>query len=454
VIGSLKNQTEQDREAVIVGAGISGLLTAYVLDQKGYRVTLFEESNSAGGLISSTHTEHGLVESAAHSFLVTDEVRAICQDLGVELSPVRPESRARFIYRRGKMRKFPLSFYEALVAFVRAYAVLSREDLSRGRATLEQWGNRHLGKAAVRYLLSPFLTGIYAAKPSEICVGAAFPALEIPRGQSLLSAQLRKLRLKLFGPKERQVKQGQRKHQHKQMMAPTHGMGSLISALEKRLEVRLGDRFQKGKKLESLPEASNVILAIPAHRAAELLASKDQQLSKALSELRYAPLVTATIFVPKKAFRRVPRGVGVLIPESEKRHCLGVLFNSSAFPGRVKDEQAWVSLTMMLGGTVYPEMVEKSDDELRALIRAELRSLFKFSESYAQSAVFHVRKWKQAIPCYNSKILDAWDVARSGWCSTPGHLLVGNFTGQVSIRGMMQDAYALGPDLAARLHLQ
>ncbi|MFL5815785.1 MAG: protoporphyrinogen oxidase [Bdellovibrionia bacterium] len=450
MIGSLKNQTEQDRDAAIVGAGISGLLTAYVLDQKGYRVTLYEESNRAGGLISSTHTEYGLVESAAHSFLVTDEVRAICQDLGVELSPVRPESRARYIYRRGKMRKFPLSFYEALVAFVRAYAVLSREDISRGSATLEQWGNRHLGKAAVRYLLSPFLTGVYAARPSEICVGAAFPALEIPRGHSLLSAQLRKLRLRLFGPKENQLKQSQRK----QMMTPTNGMGSLISALEKRLEARLGDRFQKGKKLESLPEAANVILAVPAHRAAALLASKDQKLSKALGEIQYAPLVTATIFVPRKAFKTAPQGVGVLIPESEKRNCLGVLFNSSAFPGRVRDEQSWVSLTMMLGGTIYPEMVEKSETELLALIRAELRALFKVSDSDAQSVKIHVRKWKQAIPCYNDKILDAWNAARSGWCSTPGNLLVGNYTGQVSIRGMMQEAYALSPKLAARLHLQ
>jgi oxygen-dependent protoporphyrinogen oxidase len=451
VIGSLKNQTEQDREAVVIGAGISGLLTAYALDRKGYRVTLYEESTRAGGLISSTHNEYGLIESAAHSFLVTDEVRAICQDLGVELTPVRPESRARYIYRRGKMRKFPLSVYEALVAFVRAYAVLSREDLSRGKATLEQWGNRHIGKAAVRYLLSPFLTGIYAARPSEICVGAAFPALEIPAGHSFLSLQLKKLRLRFFGPKKSGVA---RRNQRKKMMVPTHGMGALISALEKRLEARLGDRFQKGVSLDSLPDAANVILAVPAGRAAGLLASTDQQLSKALSEIRYAPLVTATVFVPRKAFNKAPEGVGVLIPESEKRNCLGVLFNSSAFPNRVMDEQTWVSLTMMLGGTIYPEMVEKSEDQLLGLIRAELVTLFKIRESDAQSAKIFVQKWKQAIPRYDSKIMDAWNAARSGWCSVSGHLLVGNYTGQVSIRGMMQEAYALCPDLAARLHLK
>jgi oxygen-dependent protoporphyrinogen oxidase len=436
VIGSLKNQTEQDREAVIIGAGISGLLTAYVLDQKGYKVTLYEESTRAGGLISTMPTEYGPAESAAHSFLVTDEVRAICQDLGVALSEVRPESRARYIYRRGSVRRFPLSIFEAVVAFLRAYFVLSNEEQSRGHATLEQWGNRHLGKAAVQYLLSPFLTGVYAARPSEICVGAAFPALEIPGGQSLLSAQLRKLRLRLIGPAQ--------KSERKKMMVPTHGMGSLVGALEKRLEERLGGRFQKGKKIESLPDSPNVILAVPAPQAARLLVAKDENLAKALSEIRYAPLVSATIFVPKDAFRHPrPQGVGVLIPESEGRQCLGVLFNSSAFPGRVVDEAQWVSLTMMLGGTIYPEMVYKSEDQLLAIIRTELRELFDLDDAATQSAQIFLRKWTQAIPRYDEKIMDAWSAARSGWCSAPGHILVGNYTGQVSIRGMMQEAYAL-----------
>jgi oxygen-dependent protoporphyrinogen oxidase len=190
-----------------------------------------------------------------------------------------------------------------------------------------------------------------------------------------------------------------------------------------------------------------VILAVPAPQAAKLLARKDEKLAKALSEVRYAPLVSATIFLPKDAFQKapdkMPRGVGVLIPESEGRQCLGVLFNSSAFPERVVDENQWISLTMMLGGTIYPEMVYKSEDQLLALIRTELAVLFDLDDAATQSAQIFIRKWNRAIPRYDEKILDAWSAARSGWCSTPGHILVGNYTGQVSIRGMMQEVYAL-----------
>lgn len=447
MIGSLKTKTANDREAIIIGAGISGLLTAYVLDKNGFKVTLIEEAERPGGLIFTRQTEYGPAEAAAHSFLVTDEVREICQDLGVELSSVNPEARARYIYRRGKLRRFPLSIIEALIAFFKAYFVLSRPDVSRGSATLEEWGNRHLGKGALNYLLSPFLTGIYAARPSEICVGAAFPSMEIPAGQSLLSAQLRKFRLRLTRPK------GQNKAGHKKMMAPTHGMGSLIQALEKRLNERLGERFRKGEKVLRLPEGSNVILAVPAPRAAALLSEKDPELSKALSEVQYSPLVSATIFAPKNAFANAPRGVGVLVPEKENRGCLGILFNSSAFPGRAKDEESLVSLTMMFGGTVQPEIIDKPDHELHALIRYELKTVLNIDESGAQSAQIFIHRWPNAIPRYDRKLIGAWDAARLGWCSTPGHILVGNYTGQVSIRGMMQDAYAMGLNLAAGLHV-
>jgi oxygen-dependent protoporphyrinogen oxidase len=347
------------------------------------------------------------------------------------------------------MRRFPLTIWEVLVAFFKAYFVLSREETSRDRADLEQWGCRHLGKAAVDYLLSPFLTGIYAAKPSEICVGAAFPALEIPAGHSLISAQLRKFRAQRSTQKK--LKSSARK-ERKAMMVPRQGMGALVFALEKRLEQRLGERFRKNEKVLSIPDAANVILATPAAQASALLASIDPVLSKALSKIRYVPLICATLFVPKEAFSSSPAGVGVLVPESEKRGCLGVLFNSSAFPGRVIDESQWISLSMMLGGTVYPEVLDRSDEELLTLIRGELRALFGLSESAAQSSRIFIRRWPRAIPMYNSDVMEAWEAARAGWCASPGRVLAGNYTGQVSIRGMIQDAYALGSELPAELN--
>src|SRR4051812_43091936 len=170
MIGSLNKDI---REATVVGAGIAGLLAADALDRAGYRVTLLEASARAGGLIRSTQVELGLVEAAAHSVQATPELRALCERLGVELVPVRRAARARFVWRKGQLRRMPLSIGEIFRAILRAYFVLADGHEAPDRQTLADWGRRHLGEAALKYLLVPFVRGIYGARAEEITVSAA-----------------------------------------------------------------------------------------------------------------------------------------------------------------------------------------------------------------------------------------------------------------------------------------
>ncbi len=425
------------------------MLMAYELDRRGFEVTLIDENPRAGGLIRTERNEYGLVESAAHSLIATDEVRRLCKDLGVELIKVRRGARARFVLRRGKMRSFPLSPWESIRALFRAYFVLSSPECSSAQATMEKWTRRHLGEAVLNYAVSPFLTGIYAARPSEIAVGAAFPSLEIPEGHSLFSSILRRIRRAVLKQDQARPKARHRKA----MMAPKEGMGALTEALEKRLEERLGTRFRRGEEITRLPQPPNLILAVPADRAAVLLKDEDPSLANALSQVRYSPLVSATVFIPRKVFKYVPRGVGVLIPESENRRCLGVLFNSSAFEGRVTDESRWVSLTMMLGGSLRPEIAIKADSEIESIVREELAALFKLQPSALDEVRVFITRWSRAIPRYSGQLMQVWSLAQRGWCTKEGRILFGNYTGQVSLRGMIRVVDALGSNLAAGLHV-
>jgi oxygen-dependent protoporphyrinogen oxidase len=187
VLGTLDSKR---REATVVGAGIAGLLAVYALDRKGYRVTLLEAQPRAGGLISTRQTEYGIAEAAAHSLLATPMVVEFCQELGVALTKIRPEARARFIVRAGRLSKFPLRPVEALRAVGRAAFVRAENHVAA--LNLEMWGRRHLGDAAMQYLLTPFVRGIYGAQPAELGVAAAFPELAIAPGKTLLGALLGK----------------------------------------------------------------------------------------------------------------------------------------------------------------------------------------------------------------------------------------------------------------------
>lgn len=418
----------EKREATIVGAGVAGLLMAYGLDREGYCVTLLEGQERAGGLIQTRRTDLGIAETAAHSLLASPAVRQLCAELGVELCEVRKDSRARFILRDGRLRKFPLSLREAVSTIGRA--AFARAKNQGDALTLDAWGRTHLGEAAVDYLLTPLVRGIYGIQPAEVGVRAAFPSLEVPAGRTLIGSLVRKARGR-SGPK---AKGGKR------MVAPLRGMGDLTSRLEQHLEQKLGARFRRGVNVTELPDAPNVVLATPAGVAARLLAGEAPALSRELLSIEYTPLVAVTAFVPLEAIPKPTRGVGVLVPERENRQCLGILFNSFSFEGRVFDEARHASFTVLLGGSSQPHWVRATDEEIEAAVSGELAALLGVRGKPAQLVI---NRWPRAIPRYSAELPSVWQSARETWCATPGRVLFGNYTGQVSLRGMIECAAPL-----------
>jgi oxygen-dependent protoporphyrinogen oxidase len=427
-----------EREVTVVGAGISGLLAADALDRKGYRVTLFEERAHAGGLIQTRRTAYGIAEAAAHSLLATPGVVRFCEELGVELAEIRKDSCARFIVRGGRPRKFPLSLGETLnaarhAAFTRAVNHLDEQDL-------DGWGRRHLGDGAVEYLLSPFVQGIYGVRPADLGVVAAFPELSLAPGSTLLGTLLGKAFKRRPKADSPSPEKGEPK-QRKRMVAPLGGMGDVTERLQQRLIESLGERFRRGEAVKEIPNAPNVVLATPAYVTARLLGARAPQLSAALEEVRYTPIVSVTAFVPTDAFTRPVKGVGVLVPPREGRKSLGVLFNSSAFEGRVFDESRYASFTILFGGTSQPGWVDASDEEIGRAVSEELDALLGIR---GEPAELVINRWRRAIPQYSTALPALWRTARETWCAAPGRLLFGNYTGQVSLRGMIETAAELG----------
>jgi oxygen-dependent protoporphyrinogen oxidase len=417
------------REVTIVGAGVAGMLAAYQLDKQGYTVTLLESKERAGGLIHTRRTKYGMAERAAHSLLAAPAVRELCGELGVELLEVRKDSRARFIVRDGKLRKFPLSPGE--VAGVLKRAAFARADNHADAKTLDAWGRRHLGDAALQYLLTPFVRGIYGVQPRELGVAAAFPSLLVEPGQTLLESMLRKS----FGRSS--VKNGGKEKGSKRMVAPAKGMSDLTERLERRLEHKLGARFRKGSKIDGLPDAPNLILATPSYAAAALVAGESPELSEKLLGIQYTPLVSVTAFVARETLSREVRGVGALVPATEQRNCLGVLFTSSSFEGRVVDESRYASFTILLGGTSQPHWISASDGEIKQAVKEELASLLGIG---GEPLELVITRWPQAIPQYSIELPKVWESARDTWCAKPGRILFGSYTGQVSLRGMIESA--------------
>ena len=120
-------------------------------------------------------------------------------------------------------------------------------------------------------------------------------------------------------------------------------------------------------------------------------------------------MVSVTAFVDRKLFTRPITGVGVLIPATEQRKCLGILFSSSAFAGRVTDESRWASFTVMMGGSLAPQWVQASDDEINRAVQTELHELLGISGESLETVI---NRWPRAIP--QCSVKQVWRARKPG----------------------------------------
>src|SRR6266849_5538992 len=102
----------------VVGAGFSGLVTAYYLAKDGFKIHICEQTSRVGGLIRTMRTPHGLVEAAANGVLNSARLEALCADIGVPLLATRRDGRKRFVFR-GKPRQIPLNASDVFMLCVR-----------------------------------------------------------------------------------------------------------------------------------------------------------------------------------------------------------------------------------------------------------------------------------------------------------------------------------------------
>jgi protoporphyrinogen oxidase len=108
---------------------------------------------------------------------------------------------------------------------------------------------------------------------------------------------------------------------------------------------------------------------------------------------------------------------------------------------RVKDESRYVSFTVLLGGSAQPHWASAPDAEIEKAVHEELEALLGVR---GEPARLVISRWAQAIPQYSVSLPALWRLARATWCAAPGRLLCGNYTGQVSLRGMIEEAAQVG----------
>ena len=430
---------DDSKQVVVIGAGISGLASAYRLRQLGVPVILLEASDRPGGLMGTVEKDGFLFESGPQSFQATPLLTQLIAELKLEgeLCKANPRS-PRYVLRHGRMQKIGMS-PQALLAgsflspksrWKVATEAFRRTKPPGEEESIANFVRRKFGHEILEYLVSPFVSGVYAGDPEKLSLKAAFPSLDEWERQ--------------YGSIVRGAMKSRKKADRAQNEPPSlcsfrRGITTLPNALAGSLggQMKLGTavtaisrtsnreyeiRCQNSGQNPLLLHASAIVLGVPAYAASHMLRPLDGPLADTLSGVAYASVVVYGAGYYAKQAVMPPDGFGVLIPRSEKHRTLGVVWNSSLFPDRAPEGQ--FAITSFLGGATDTAILEETDGEIAAVAEKDSATILGLSGSPVAAALWRHPK---ALPQYNLGHGHIVERIRDAERSIPGLFFSGNY---------------------------
>ena len=401
-----------DHQTVIIGAGLTGLTTAFNLKKAGKEFIVLETAERVGGVIKTISKDGFTFETGPNTGVIGNEaVIELFDNLSkCTIEVAHQSARKRYILQNRKWQQMPLGLSDAIKTSLFTqrdkFRILTEPFRKRGKnpdETLSEFVERRLGKSFLDYAIDPFIKGVYAGNPSELIVRHAFPklyALEQKYG-SLVRGSIKK---KMFEKKSDIQKRVNRK-----TFSSKGGLQLLVDAL---YEESGKENYMLGcKNISIVPkangylvkfenesgkiiiEAKNVITTVPAYALPAILPFADCEI---ISSLNYSPVVEIAFgFKNWKGF--VPDGFGGLIPSVEKSKILGVLFMSTLFQQRVPEQG--VLFSVFMGGRANSELVKMTDDQILSIAIPEFMEIMKCNEFHPE--MIHISRHRQAIPQYD-----------------------------------------------------
>lgn len=439
-------------EVIVIGAGPAGLTVSRELLRCGVSTLCLERAERAGGMLRTVVRDGFLAEAGPHSMRVTGgELPRALAEAGLRERAVaaNPEAAKRYITRGGKPVEGPSGPLEALttplLSLTGKLRLAAEPFIGREGANTEEsvadFLRRRVGREVLDRLADAVTGGIYAGDPEELTLRHAFPSLH--RWESVHGSLLKGL----WAERAERRAAGTAK-----VVSFRGGMGEaaqiladgLGQSLRLRAQVtgisRRGScwsvrwREEGGEELAAVAR-SVVFATAPFGASAPPLPAELARLNFESSAPRRPPVAVVTLGYARERVAHPLDGFGVLSPFGERRRAAGVLFASSAFPGRAPDGA--VSLAIFLGGSRSPESARLPAKELAAEARRECEELLGATGApeFVETA-----KWEHAIPQYGRNQTAHLALLDEAESAAPGLHFCGNHRGGVSLPSTLDNA--------------
>lgn len=401
-------------EAIVIGAGISGLVAAYRLHRAGISVLLIEASGRTGGLIHTRHENGYTMEGGPNTFPSTaTEMLNLCDSLRLEPKQANCKANKRYLYLNGKLTALPNKPWQALTTPALSLAGklrALREPFQPKRKaddmSVAGFFAHRLGREVVDNLVDPFISGIYAGNVETLSLPAVFPKLwqwEQESGSLFRAAgqAAKKARRNLPQTPKAPMR----------LLSFEKGLQTFTDALTQALP---HDLFIMGHSIVRISQkaqgyavqlhtgdsllAQHVVLAVPAYTAAHLLEGFSPEASQNLAKIPYNGIAVAHLGFDQTQIPHPLDGFGCLIPRQEKITLLGSIWASSLFPERAPEGH--VLLSNFIGGAHHPEISGWSAGRIESQVVQDLQQVFHLQGSL-EAKFSEVVNYEKAIPQYN-----------------------------------------------------
>ncbi len=397
-------------KALIIGGGISGLSAAYYLSKAGIRPTLLERRPRVGGVIQTSVQQGCVLEEGPDGFMAAKPwAMNLIRELGLadQVIGSNDYSRVTYIVKKGKlvpmpeglMMMVPTKFLPLVETPLLSWGAKIRMGLEIFRQPHGPQPDRsvyeflldHYGEESIDYLAEPLLAGVYGGDPRQMSANsvlARFVEMEAKYG-SLTRGALAAPRPPNPGGSFLQTLKG--------------GLGQLIEALRPNAEVVQAhvervDQISEGFRVRAdgdWLEAEHVVLATPAHDAAELLGS---ELAGHLACIPYTTSITLALGYRKNTSDHPLIGHGFLVPKKERKTIFGCTWVGNKFDYRVPANM--VVLRCFLGADAMPltdeALVDAARSDLHSIMGLEAEPVFhniaRWPNSMAQYTVGHEKR--------------------------------------------------------------
>lgn len=405
----------EKQKVVIIGGGITGLTSAYYLQEiikkkhLPLEIKLIEANRRLGGKIQTLRRDGYMIEKGPDSFLArkTSAVQ-LAEKVGIKNELIHNTTRNSYVLAKNKLfsvpegavigiptniKPFIFSGLFSVMGKLRASAdlIIPRSKVQTD-VSLGSFFRRRFGDEMVENLIEPLLSGIYAGDIDQLSLQSTFP--------QFYEAE-RKHRSLILGTRKASINSGT-----EGFFTFKNGLESLVTAVENKLD---SSSILKGVRVERIEKDRNefyielnngerlnavsVIAALP-HYLLPTIFSK-YEFFRFLSNIPATSVATVSMAFSEQAVKKPINGSGFVVSRNSDYSINACTLTHKKWPHTAPKGK--VLLRSHIGRVGDETVVGLSDTEIEQVVYEDLQKLLEITEKPDFTII---SRWNKAMPQY------------------------------------------------------